>query len=299
MLDCLIIGAGPAGLTAGIYLARYRRQIAVVDAGHSRASLIPVAHNFPGFPHGVSGETLLARLHEQAETYGVQVRDGRVQSIESEQGVFYANVDGETIATRNVILATGVVDKHPDFPSLREATLAGRVRWCPICDGFDVMDQSIAVIARPSPGLKHALFLRTFSRTVTLLAMPDSEGLDETEREQLEASGIDLVSDAVVSLDALSEPGQVVVLLASGATRRFDVLYPMHGCHNRSELATALGADCESEGDLRVNRRQCTSVPGLYAIGDVVNAINQISVAIGQAAIAATAIHNSLPANPR
>lgn len=263
------------------------------------ASLIPVTHNFPGFPNGVSGEALLARLREQAGNYGVQVRNGRVQSIHAAEHVFNAIADGERLAARSVVLATGVVDKHPDFPSLREATLAGRVRWCPICDGFDVMDKAIAVIGRPSPGLKHALFLRTFSRRVTLLAMPDNQVLDDKERAQLEESGIDLVSDAVVSIDALGQPDKALVHLASGQTRAFDVLYPMHGCNNCSELATALGADCEEEGDLRVDRRQCTSVPGLYAVGDVVNTINQISVAIGQAAIAATAIHNSLPANPR
>lgn len=81
MLDALIVGAGPAGLTAAIYLARYRRRIALVDSGESRAALIPVTHNYPGFPNGISGAELLARLTEQALQYGVEVQGGTVGTL--------------------------------------------------------------------------------------------------------------------------------------------------------------------------------------------------------------------------
>lgn len=299
MLDSLIIGAGPAGLTAAIYLARFRRRLEVVAAGPGRAGLIPVTHNFPGFPDGVAGADLLARLREQAGHYGVEVGQGRVTALRREGDGFVAELGDREIHAATIVVATGIVDQHPDFPGLREATLAGLIRWCPICDGFDVMDQAVAVMAPARSGLRHALFLRTYSRRVTLLALPDEAGLNGEEIARMEQAGIALVTDPVVSLRALEAGQGLVVSLASGAKLGFDTLYPMHGCSVQSQLATALGADCDDDGDLRVDARQCTSVPGLYAIGDVVNTINQISVAIGHAATAATAIHNQLPRNYR
>ena len=299
MLDCLVIGAGPAGLTAAIYLARYRREVVVLSSGESRASLIPVTHNFPGFPHGVSGAELLQRLQHQAAEYAVHTRTGRVEEIERTADGFRVCVADQQIEARNIILATGVVDQQPDFPGLREATLQGLVRWCPICDGYDVQDRSIAILAPPSSGLMHALFLRTYTRDLTLLALSDHGGLDAEEIEQLEQAGIVLVTEPVVSFKALPTEKKLLLGLSSGQSLGFDILYPMHGCSVQSQLAKGLGAACTDGGDLKVDARQCTSVAGLYAIGDVVNAINQISVATGHAAIAATAVHNGLPRNFR
>lgn len=297
MLDCLIIGAGPAGLTAAIYLARFRRRVLLVGAGASRAEVIPVTRNFPGFPNGVSGAALLSRLREQAAHYDVEIRRGRVEALTRQGDGFIARVGDETLSAATVVLATGIVDQHPNFPGLREATLEGLVRWCPICDGFEVQGQSVAILGSAKTALRHALFLRTYSNKLALLALEDSEGLDSSEIRQMEQAGIELITDPVVSFKAIPGERCVCIQLRSGADRRFDTLYPMHGCTVQAQLAAALGASCDNDGDLFVDEHQCTSVPGLYAIGDVVNAINQISVAIGHAAIAATAIHNRLPAN--
>jgi thioredoxin reductase (NADPH) len=298
MLDCLIIGAGPAGLTAAIYLARYRRHIRIVDAGSPRAALIPATHNFPGFPDGVSGERLLERLREQAAVHGVEVTEARVDALERQAGGFIARAGDRSWEASNVILATGLRDQHPDFPGLREATLAGLVRWCPICDGFEVIDKSIAILAPPGSGLGHALVLRTFTRDVTLLAMP-GEGLVAEDVARMEAAGVDMVCEAVVAIEPRPAEHCVELRFADGLRRRFDALYPMQGCSVQAELAKALGADCQDDGDLVVDARLRTSVPGLYAIGDVTSALNQISVAIGHAAAAATAIHRLLPPNYR
>jgi thioredoxin reductase (NADPH) len=299
MLDCLIIGAGPAGLTAAIYLARFRRSMRVLEAGPSRAELIPVSHNFPGFPAGVAGEVLLARLREQAGGYGVQPEQGRVTALARDGDGFVASIDDRQLRARTVILATGVIDQHPDFPGLREATLAGLVRWCPICDGFEVMDQAVAILAPLASGLRHALFLRTYTSRLTLIALPDAAGLDPDGIAELEAAGIRLVAEPLTAIRP-GEDGKTLLLhFAGGDELAVNALYPMHGCSVQSQLAAGLGARCDDGGDLEVDCRQCTSVPGLYAIGDVVSAINQISVAIGHAATAATAIHNTLPANYR
>ena len=299
VLDCLVVGAGPAGLTAAIYLARYRRRLALLDGGQSRAELIPVSHNFPGFPKGVSGAELLVRLRSQASEMGVEPVKARVQSLRREGDDFVAEFDQGELRARKLILATGVMDQHPDFKGLAEATLAGLVRWCPICDGFEMIDRELALLAPARDGLRHALFLRTYTRRITLFALPGGEGLSPADTQVLERAGIRLVVEPVVGLDLETSPGRVTLCLGSGEGLAFDALYPMQGCSVQNELAIALGAKCEDDGDLLVDSRQQTSVPGLYAIGDMTNQINQISVAIGHAALAATAVHHALPRNFR
>ena len=299
MLDCVIVGAGPAGPTAAIYLARYRRRFVLLDGGPSRAELIPVSHNLPAWPDGCSGRKLLERLREQAQRHEVQIRPLRAETGLHADGGFVVRAGEQRQHAATLILATGIVDQHPDFEGLREATLAGAVRWCPICDGFEILDQEIALLAPAKAGLAHAEFLRTYTRKLTLFAMPDNEGLSPEEIARLEAAGIEMVTEPMVSCRARAEGEGIDLMLGSGETRHFDTLYPMQGSSAACELATSLGARLTETGDILVDAHQQSSVPGLYAIGDVVNALNQISVAVGHAAIAATAVHNRLPDNPR
>ena len=299
MLECMIIGAGPAGLTAAIYLARFNRDICLFDGGASRASLIPTTHNFPGFPHGVSGQVLLERLLEQAALYGVVATQARVEALTLEDGNFIARSGSRVWRARTVILATGVEDLQPDFPDLEQGTLAGLIRWCPICDGYESMDRAIGILAPPASGVEHALFLRTYSDRIALLASRDEPGPGPEDRDSVENAGVEFVDQPVVSIRPSAGDNCVYVGLGDGSTRRFDVLYVMHGTRAKSRLAIGLGAACTDDGELLVDEGQRTSLPGLYAVGDVVQAVNQISVGIGHAAISATRIHNELPPNPR
>lgn len=158
MVDCLIIGGGPAGLTAAIYLARYRRDILLVDDGQSRARLIPESHNYPGFT-GISGLDLLATLRSQAEHYGARLRQLRIDGLQREaDGTFVAHVGTETIGATRVLLATGIVDEAPAHPGLREVIYRGAIRFCPICDGYEAMDRRIGVLGRLDTACKKALF---------------------------------------------------------------------------------------------------------------------------------------------
>lgn len=298
MLDCLIVGAGPVGLTAAIYLARYRRRILLVDAGQSRAALIPTTHNYPGFPQGVSGTGLLTRLRKQAARYDVHVRLGTVKALSRRDGEFIADINDDAVVAATVVLATGVLDKRPDIADLREATLSGCVRWCPICDGYEVIDQDIALLAFAKEGFEHALFLRTYTRRLTLFVQPGGDALDSKERLKLEQSGIRLIEEPVAKIRRIGEH-RIALRVAAGEEFSFDTLYPMLGCKARTELAQGLGARIGRDDELWVDADQRTSVTGLYAAGDVVNALNQMSVGIGHAAIAATAIHNTLKDNDR
>jgi thioredoxin reductase (NADPH) len=292
-LDCLIIGGGPAGLTAAIYLARYRRNVLLVDDDQSRARLIPESHNYPGFPDGISGPKLLAELREQAETYGARLQKARVDALRKEGDVFVAGVGGNEIRAKQVLLATGIVDEAPELPGLKDAIYRGALRFCPVCDGFEALDKRIGVLGPLHTAAPKAQFLRTYSSDVMLLPTEDPP---RERAEELKRAGI-MVEERVLDVERSGE--KISAVFAEGRRLPIDVLYPALGCAVRSELATNLGARCNDIGNLHVDDKQRTSVKGLYAAGDVVTDLHQISVATGHAAVAATAIHNSLPRNLR
>jgi thioredoxin reductase (NADPH) len=291
-LDCLIIGGGPAGLTAATYLARFRRNALLVDDGQSRARLIPETHNYPGFL-GISGVKLLAHLREQAEKHGAKLQDGRVEALRKTDGAFVARVGDKDLRAQRVLLATGIVDESPDLPGLKDAIYRGALRFCPICDGFEASDARIAVLGPLRTAAGKARFLRTYSRDVVVLPTEEPERNSEAA-STLTKDGIQL-ERRVVDIDRSGD--KITAICADGERLTVDVLYPALGCNVRSELAIALGARCNDIGNVYVDDRQCTSVDGLCAAGDVVTDLHQISVATGHAAVAATTIHNSLPRN--
>jgi thioredoxin reductase (NADPH) len=301
--DTLIIGGGPGGLTAGIYLRRFTRNVALVDKGRSRLRLIPVSHNYPGFPEGVPGYSLLDNLQVQLERYGGSVMRGEVVSLRLDDGHFVAGyaaddagADDEVaeIHALTVLLATGVADGGLPIENWREAVANGSVRLCPVCDGFDVIDKKIAVATSETNPVGHALFMRTFSADVTLFERGSPSMLTGEDRRKLEAAQVRYVDSPLkgVTMSAAMKP---VLHTEDGQEFGCDVFYPMLGENARSELAAGLGAETAQCQELVVDRHQCTTVPGLYAIGDVVQGLNQIAVAAGQAAVAATRIHNALP----
>lgn len=296
LLDCVIIGAGAAGLTAATYLARFRRCIQVIDGGASRLLSIPTSHNYPGFASGIHGNDLLARLREQTARYGADIASGTVDRLDKlADGRFVAVSGLLQWHARTVILATGVVDIAPAFPEIKRAVAAGCVRYCPVCDGFEAIGKRVAVIGKGSGGMGEALFVRHFADAVCLLSLQEPIRLTMPEREKLAAARVEVAHEPVAQL-GFDGDCTMHVQLSSGRHERFDVVYIALGTHVNSGLARKLGAAATEKGDLLVDAHQQTAVDGLYAAGDVVAGLNQITVAMGQAAIAATAIHNRLNA---
>jgi thioredoxin reductase (NADPH) len=293
-LDCLIVGGGPGGLTAAIYLGRYRRNVVVFDSGESRAALIPESHNYPGFAHGIAGGKLLSTLTAQAETYGVRIVRSRVTSLARRKSDFVAVYDGGEVTARFALLATGIVDVSPDVEDLDKAISEGSIRYCPVCDGFEATDRKIAVLGSGEDASAKARFLRSYSKDVTLLS--HSTGLPEAQ-EKRSASEHDYAIEGPAGKLKRIQHG---IRVAVGSRHLdFDIVYPALGCDVRSGLASALGAAMTEVGCLKVDAHQRTSIEGLYAAGDVVSDLHQIAVATGHAAVAATHIHHCLPRNPR
>jgi len=294
MLDCLVIGGGPAGLLAAVYLGRYRRSVQVIDAGESRADTIPESHNYPGF-FGIAGPELLRRLNAQARQYGAELVSGRVTSLRKEGEAFVATCSGCDVNARFILLATGLLDHCPPIEGRPADCPSEVIRFCPICDGYEAIDRRVGVLGDIKAGGKKALFLRTYTKDVSLFLTDETEDVDWQEK---------LTKTNVRIVGQLQEVRQgtentVTVTTRQGEIHEVDALYPALGCIVRSDLATLLGASSTENGNLEVDDHQRTTIEGLYAAGDVVTDLHQLSVAFGHAAIAATDIHNRLPPNPR
>jgi thioredoxin reductase (NADPH) len=292
-LDCLIIGGGPAGLTAAIYLSRFHLDILLVDAGKSRAAMIPCTHNHAGFPDGISGKELIARMKEQAQRYGTRIVEDYVTRLDLEGELFSATWGSGSATARTVLLATGVTNRRPPMDEeLHDDALArGLIRYCPICDGYEVTDKKVGVIGSDAHGVAEALFLRSYTADVTLIAPHAELDLPPEEHKQLEAAGVVMVDGPA---EAVAITGQCIVVDTAEGHYAFDSVYPALGSDTHTQLAEMVGARLGDQGCIGVDAHQRTSVPGVYAAGDVVIGLDQISHAMGEGGVAATTIRNDL-----
>ena len=284
-------------MLAAMYLARFRRSVLVVDSGLSRAQRIPRSHNYPGMSGGVSGAELISSLREQMALYDVQRIVGAVESIRATPCGFEARVAESSVEARTVVLATGVHDVEPEMQHLAEALRDGAVRYCPVCDAFEVIGQKVGVLAAGPAGVSEAICLGRYSDRVTVFQMKGQPPLDDEQQARLQTADIGLAAGFVDSVRAWN--GRVTIEHGGDRTTECDTVYCAMGLRVHSGLATMLGAAVDEAGYLRIDRHQQTTVPGLYAAGDVASGLNQISVAYGGAAIAAAAINVSLSGRGR
>jgi thioredoxin reductase (NADPH) len=283
--DCIIVGAGPAGLHAALYLARFRRHVLVLDNGQSRARLIPRSHNIMGWPDGIAGNELLSRMRAHAIQFGAELRAGAVTNIENSDNGFTVGIDAASLRCHVIVLATGVANVAPDIAEHDAAVARGILRYCPICDAHEIIDKSIAVLGHDARSVAESAFLRDYTSDITLFAR-DLEAVDAISAAHGVCQGI------VRTIKA--DGDGIEVRVNGGALQRFDVLYSCLGLKPRSELAHGLGVTIARDGTIHVDAHCRTNVAGVYAIGDVVSALDQVSVAAGHAAIAAASIHNLL-----
>lgn len=291
-LDCVIIGGGPAGLTAALSLARFRRRVVLIDAGEPRAALIPRTHNHPGFPGGIPGAELLDRMRRQLRDLSVPGESERASRVDRLADGGFEVLAGLRHPARHVILATGSVDRLPTLPDPHAAILSGRLRLCPVCDAYELTDRPVAVIGADGHAASEALFLSHYTRQVRLMTLGARPDLTERDRRHLADAGIALDDAPGWSWD-MSGPG--VTLRRPGvAPLHLDAVYSGLGAQARTSLAEGLGAEMAPDGRIRVDDHQQTTVQGLFAAGDVTPGLNQIGTAMAQGQIAASRIHSLL-----
>lgn len=291
--DCVIIGGGPAGLTAAIYLSRFHLDVAVIDAGKSRALWIPETHNHAGFPDGISGRALVDRMRAQAVKYGTKCIQGRVSGLtrENDDAPFLIEYGHGQLEARTVLMATGVINRRPaiDEDLHMRALQEGRLRYCPVCDGFEVTDKNVAVIGTGERGVAEAAFLRSFTRDVTLISPDGMHELDENMCHKADEFGINLIDGPAV-VDNMDEKS--IHVFAGNIRLAFDSVYPALGSDVNNMVAQMAGVQCNESGAIIVDLHQRTSVKGIYAAGDVVLGLDQISHAMGEGGVAAVTIRN-------
>jgi thioredoxin reductase (NADPH) len=257
--------------------------------------MIPRTRNHAGYPDGISGKELIGLMKEQAQRYGAKIVDGFVSRLhrDEEGQLFEAEWGSGPVRARSVLLATGVSNRRPPMDeALHDDALArGLIRYCPICDGYEVTDKKVGVLGSGRHGVAEAVFLRGYTADVTLIAPDKALNVSSVDRLALEGAGIETV-DGPAEAVAIAQDS-ITVDTAEGHFT-FDSIYPALGSDVHCQLANMVGARMGDDGCVGADAHMRTSVDGVYAAGALVIGLDQISNAMGQGGIAATTIRNDL-----
>jgi thioredoxin reductase len=288
--DVVVVGGGPAGLSAALVLGRARRRVAVVDAGAPRNAPATHMHGFLSLD-GTSPAALLAAARAETRGYGVALVEDSVVDVERGHGFVLRLAGGRRLAARRVLLATGAVDVLPDVPGARE-------RWgrdflhCPYCHGWEVRDLPLGVLGTGPGSVEHAQLVRQWSSDVVYF--PHTHALAPDERAGLEARGIRVVEGRVARLSLVNDRLDAVQLEDGRAVPRAAVfIRPTLGAREDGPAAS-LGCDVDEAGLVRVDPFGRTSVPGVWAAGNATNPRAQVITAAGEGSAAAIAINADL-----
>jgi thioredoxin reductase len=290
--ECVVVGGGAAGLSAALVLGRARRRVLVLDAGEQ--SNLP-AHGIGGLlgHDGAAPAELYARGRAELAAYpSVEVRDARVETGSREDGRFVLSADGIELEAARVLLATGMHYAVPDLPGAAELW-GGSVFHCPYCHGWEVRNGALAVLGNLA-AMHRTLLLRGWSADVVLLTDGPAE-LDEDGRAALERAGVPVDERPVAGVRGRDGTLEAVQFADGGELPRDGLLVPAP-LEQRSSLAADLGAELTERGAVDADAFGQTTVPGLYAAGDVASPMPQVSGAIADGSRAAAAINDSLVA---
>lgn len=292
MFDVVIVGGGPAGLSAALVLGRCRRRVLVCDNGHPRNEASTAMHGYLSRDGIAPAEFLRQGRDELARYDTVQVRHVTVIDAACVDGRFVVTLEGnEQVRTRKLLIATGVRDNVPAIDGLSE--LYGRsVFHCPYCDGWEVRDQPLAIYGRGERGYGLALELTAWSRDLVLVTDGPAE-IDAEQRERLAANGVAVREERIARVDGRDGILQRVVFV-DGAPLERRALFFTTGQQQQSELAGRLGCAINEKGTVRTGKYETTHLRGLFVAGDASRAVQWVIVAAAEGAEAAFAINTDL-----
>ena len=291
--DCIVIGAGPAGLSASLFLARYLRRTLTFHHNNPRNEYAHGIHGFLGHD-GIRPFELLARGRDEVTSYGGLIVEACVDSVEKISSEQFRVMTGEkSFEARRLLLATGLRDLTPDCPGFREF-YGSSVHHCPDCDGYEVKDKRVAVLAYDDNAAGFTANLLTWTRHITLLT--DGRDISNDDRAKLSALDIALRTEAIVALEGDTSTKQLQrVLFSEGKPLECDALFFNLGTELATNFHETLGCRLDPEcGLVWVDETQQTSVDGVYAAGDVTPQSQLAVVAAAEGAMAAIHIHRSL-----
>ena len=296
LYDCIVVGAGPAGLTAALFLARYRHRTLTFHHNSPRNEYARGVHGFLGH-HGILPNELLARGRDEVTDHGGLILESRVESVEriSKDHFRAFNGNGGMYEARRILLATGLRDITPDCPGFREF-YGVSVHHCPDCDGYESRDKRIVVLGTGKKIVGFALSLLTWTDKITLVTGGDEDDMSDDERAKLSDFDIPIRYQSLAALEGDLESRELQrVLFTDGDSLECDALFFNLGTEFGSNLHEGLGCKLDDLCDLVwVDEARQTSVEGVYAAGDITPHSQLAIVAAGEGAMAAIHIHNSL-----
>lgn len=288
--EVLVIGGGPAGLSAALYLGRYDRTVGLFDTGQGRSTWHQINHNYLGFPGGIAARELRERGRQQlAEYKQVAVLERKIDHLRRENGQFIATGQAGEWRGRAVIICTGVIDHYPHFDGWNE--YVGRsMFWCITCDGYGCKDARVVVTGKTNAAASEALQLQRFTPHITVLTDSHECYITEEFQQRLKRHNIALVHDKIDS--AFGNNGQFEAICTKNGLRiELDQMFVQHGATPQTKLAQDVGVLLSQEGYICVDTEQKTNVAGVYAAGDITRLhSHQVTTAVhegGQAASAA------------
>lgn len=298
LYDCIVIGAGPAGLSASLFLARYLRRTLTFHHNSPRNEYAHGVHGFLGH-HGIGPAELLARGRDEVTGHGGLIIEARVSAVERVSSecfrVFAGRQETEpqVFEARRLLLATGLRDLTPDCPGFRDF-YGSSVHHCPDCDGYEVKDKRVAVLAHDQNAAGFTANLLTWTRHVTLLT--DRREISASDRAKLADLDVAVRTDGVVALEGNKRTRQLErVLFSEGEPLECDALFFNLGTELATDFHETLDCRLDDEcGLLWVDKTQQTSVGGVYAAGDITPHSQLAVVAAAEGAMAAIHIHRSL-----
>jgi thioredoxin reductase len=290
--DVIVVGGGSAGLSSALMLVRSRRRVLVLDDGDPRNGVASHMHGVLGRDH-TSPLALLADGRREVEGYGGVVRPDPVVDAAVADGGFAVTLgDGSTHRARRLLVATGLRDELPDIPGIREQWGRGVVT-CPYCDGYEARDRRIAVLATAPMSVFQTQLLRQLSANVTLFSRGELRLGDDTRRD-LDARGI-AVDDRPVARVVIDDGSVVAIETTDGERFPADVVFIAPRSIPRDEILVQLGAHRTADGAwTEVDAAGRTSVPGLFAVGNVVDPMANVPMSMGAGAAVGGALNADL-----
>lgn len=287
--DTVIVGGGPGGLSAALYLARYGRTVVLLDAGHGRSTHHQINRNYLGFPGGVATTHLRELGLQQLAAYdSVHVVHHRVEHATAGDGGFVVSGQFGTAHGRTIVLATGVLDHYPHFHGW-ESYVGTSMFWCITCDGFESRGKKIVVAGHTNGAAGEAMQLSRLSSDISLVTNSHVDEIDDQHRVRLEKAGIPVLHDKIHA--GKGTDGMLELLeTEQGHLLPVEALFVVQGATPQTALASQLGVTLAPSGWVDVDSEQKTDVEGVYAAGDLTALhSHQVTAAVHEGAQAASA----------
>ncbi|QGG48250.1 NAD(P)/FAD-dependent oxidoreductase [Heliorestis convoluta] len=294
--DTIIIGAGPAGLSTSIQLARYNYSVLVFDGGDGRAAWVPKFHNYLGFPQGVSGKDILRLGREQAQKYGAEIVKSQVVKVEKKSNdEFVVTTRSAEYQSKRLVFATGMQDIQPEIANRYD--FAGRsLFYCLDCNSYEFTGQKSVVLGHNEKTIANALALLDFTHQIYIATNGlELEGIDKY-KSLLEEYNIDVITEPIERfVGQKGVKGKLEAIeFKNGENRATEMALSTYGHHVNNELAQSLNIAMNESGHIEVGKFMETNIENIYAVGDIVNRTQMLVLAVSEGIKAGLAIHRSL-----